>query len=80
MRPARTGRALDRALAGETRRVAAREVAGRVEQMVAEDGENLEVDSALVVRWRGDPVARLAAGRSIVEAGIHGPWLGHPDR
>ena len=70
MRPARTGRALDRVLAGETRRVAAREVAGRVEQLVAEDGENLEVDSTLVVRWRGDPVARLAAGRSIVEPGF----------
>lgn len=70
MRPARTGRALDRVLAGETRRVAAREVEGRVERLVAEDGENLEVDSALLVRWRGDPVARLAAGRSIIEPGF----------
>ncbi len=67
IRPARTGRVLDRALAGETRRVAAREVEARVKELIAEDAKSLEVDNALMVRWRGDPIARLAAGRSIVE-------------
>ena len=67
MRPPRKGQALDRVLAGEARRVAAREVGCRVEELVAGGAGCLEVDNALVVRWRGDPVARLASGRSIVE-------------
>ncbi len=70
MRRSRTGHALDRGLAARTRRVAAREVHGRVEELVANAGRDLDVDSALMVRWRGCPVARLAAGRSVVEPGV----------
>ena len=70
MRSARTGRAIDRVLAAETRRVAARAVGSRVDELVADGGRGLEVDSSLVVRWRDDAIARLAAGRSVVEPGV----------
>ncbi len=69
-RPAPAGRAIDRVLAAATRRVAARAVEGRVKELEAEGGRDLEVDSSLGVRWRGAPVARLAAGRSVVEPGV----------
>ena len=72
----RTGRTrwtrwtLDRTLASRTRRIAAREVARRAGQLAGDDASNFSMDSSLTLRWRGDPVARLVAGRSVLEAGV----------
>ena len=70
LRTGRTRQTLDRAVASRTRRIAAREVARRVEQLAGDDASNFVLDPNLTLRWRGDPVARLVAGRSVLEAGV----------
>ena len=61
---------LDRALASRTRQVAAREVARRARQLAGDDDSHFAMGTDFTIRWRGDPVARLVAGRSVLEPGV----------
>ena len=59
-RPA--GQALDRALLSAARRLLAPELGRRVAQMAADADDAFRTGPNLAVLWRGEPVARLAAG------------------
>ncbi len=63
-RPAhRSRRTLDRALASAARRAVAPEVSRRARQLASDGPDRFRIDAALAVLWRGEPVARLRAGR-----------------
>ncbi len=70
LRPSGTRPRFDRALAARSRLVAAAEVARRVRDLAGDGASNFALDSHLRLLWRGAPVARLAAGRSVLEAGV----------
>ena len=70
-RPCRgAGETPERALIAAARRAVSGEVARRADALIAAEDDAFRVDAGLVLRWRGDAVARLVAGADALRPGL----------